>query len=162
MLSIAPASAVEHCAGRATPPPSIYKRRRRRFLMIGAPPPPIICRRAADAILVCLITLLHFSCFAWIRYQCLPQCKIEVDILANNSCQIVRISGGSRGGANPAMTPHWSWQWSLAPLGDRKSNDNTVNMWKRKDFGPLRTDVEYGYGPPTEKCHIKTLKKVDD
>jgi len=51
---------VEPCVGRAAPPPpSICKR---RFLMIGAPPPPppIICRRAVDAILVCLFILLHF------------------------------------------------------------------------------------------------------
>jgi len=26
------------------------------------------------------------------------------------------------GGANPAMAPHRSWQWSLAPLGGRKNN----------------------------------------
>src|SRR6218665_950519 len=38
----------------AAPPPSICGRRR-RFLMI-------ICRLAADAMLVCLFILLHFSC----------------------------------------------------------------------------------------------------
>jgi len=40
--------------------------------MIGAPPPPIICHHAADAIFVCLIILMHFSC--------LPQRKIESGI----------------------------------------------------------------------------------
>jgi len=40
----------------------------------------IICRRTADAILVCLIILLHFSYLAWFRYKWLPQCKIEVGI----------------------------------------------------------------------------------
>ena len=52
---------------RATPPvPSFCgRRRRRRCLMIDAPPlsRPIICRCAADAILVWLNILLHFSCF---------------------------------------------------------------------------------------------------
>ena len=32
--------------------------------------------------------------------------------------------------------PHRSWQWSLAPLEDRKCNGRTVNLLKSKDFGP--------------------------
>src|SRR5688572_5146664 len=58
---------VEPCAGRAAPsPPTFLARRRRRFLWIGAPPPPppIIPRRAAEDTLICLIVLLHISCFA--------------------------------------------------------------------------------------------------
>src|SRR6218665_1368849 len=39
-------------------------------------------------------------------------------------------------GANPAMPPHRSWQWSLAPLGGRKSTDSIVNLPKSNDFGP--------------------------
>src|SRR6218665_3190132 len=60
-------------------------------------------------------------------------------------------SGGSRG-ANPAMGPHRSWQWSLAPctLGGRNSNDIIMNLCKCKDFGPPLIDVGYGFGPPTE------------
>src|SRR6218665_2256819 len=38
------------------------------------------CRRAADAMLECLIILLHFSFSALFRYKWLPQCKIGVDI----------------------------------------------------------------------------------
>ena len=51
------------------------------------------------------------------------------------------------GGANPAMPPHRSWQWSLAPLGGRNSNGRIVNLRKFKDFGPLLIDVGYGFGP---------------
>src|SRR6218665_3915860 len=40
-------------------------------------------------------------------------------------------------GANPAMPPNRSWQWSLAPLGGRKSNDSIVNLSKCKDFAPV-------------------------
>ena len=39
-----------------------------------------------------------------------------------------------------------------------------ITLWicgKGRTLAP-RTDVEYGFGPPTEKCHIQTLKKVDD
>jgi len=39
------------------------------------------------------------------------------------------------GGANPAMAPHRYWQWSLAPLWDRKSNGSIVILLKSKDFG---------------------------
>jgi len=74
----------------------VQRRRRRQFVgaaadffMIGAPQ-PIICWRAADAMLVCLIILLHFSCFARFRYKLLPQCKIEVDISVQ---QFVPMSG---------------------------------------------------------------------
>ena len=37
-------------------------------------------RLYSDVMLVCSIILLHFSCFTWLRYKWLPQCKIEVDI----------------------------------------------------------------------------------
>ena len=40
------------------------------------------------------------------------------------------------GGANPAMAPHRSWQWSFPSLEGRKSNDRNVNLWKSKGFGP--------------------------
>jgi len=51
---------LEHCAGRAALL-RIRGRCRRRFLMVGAPPmPPIIWRRAAEAMLVYLIAVLHF------------------------------------------------------------------------------------------------------
>ena len=67
---------------------------RRRFLMIGAlplqPPPPIICWRAADATLLCLIILLHFSSFGGFWYKWLPQCEIEVD---SSRQQFVPMSG---------------------------------------------------------------------
>ena len=58
--------------------------------------------------------------------------------------EMVTGSGGSRG--NPAMAPHRSWQWSLAPLGGRKNNDSIVNLVKCKHFGPppvsmLATDL---------------------
>ena len=55
-------------------------------------------------------------------------------------------SGGSRG-ANPVMAPHRSWQWGLAPLGGRKSNDIIVNFPKSTDFAP-RIGAGYGFGPP--------------
>src|SRR6218665_1454553 len=61
-------------------------------------------------------------------------------------------------GANPAMAPHRSCQWSLAPLGGRNSNGRIVNVCKFKDFGPCLIDVGYGFGPPTENQHIKTRK----
>lgn len=51
----------------ASTPPIRGRRQRRRFLMIGGPP-PIICRRAADATLMYFFVLLHFPCFAWLRY----------------------------------------------------------------------------------------------
>ena len=51
------------------------------------------------------------------------------------------------GGANPAMALHRNWQWNLAPLGGRKSNDSIVNLSKCKDFGPSRIDVGYGLPP---------------
>ena len=43
------------------------------------------------------------------------------------------------GGANPAMAPHQSWQWSLAPLGGRNSNGRIVNLCQFKDFGPPKS-----------------------
>src|SRR6218665_2173611 len=43
-----------------------------------------------------------------------------------------QIQGGKSG-----HFPNRSWQWSLLPLGGRKSNDSIVNLWKCKDFGPL-------------------------
>ena len=63
-----------------------------------------------------------------------------------------------QGGQIRPWPPHRSWQWSLAPLGSRKSNDSIVNLSKSKDFTP-RIDVGYGFGPPTEKDQIKTLKR---
>src|SRR5688572_5432592 len=76
--------ALEPCAGRAAPPPPTFLgRRRRRFLWIGAPPPPppIIPRRAADATPICLIVLLHFSCFLHdFAINCLLKWVTEVDI----------------------------------------------------------------------------------
>ena len=62
------------------------------------------------------------------------------------------VSGGSRG-ANPAMAPHRSWQWSLAPLGRRKNNDGIVKLAKCKDFAPL-IDVGYGFGPLKENVRL--------
>src|SRR6218665_1904400 len=32
-----------------------------------------------------------------------------------------KASGGSRGGANPAMAPHRNWQWSLPPFGTERA-----------------------------------------
>jgi len=40
--------------------------------------------------LVCLIILLHFSCFASFRYKWLPQCKIDI-----SRQQFVPMSGMS-------------------------------------------------------------------
>ena len=54
------------------------------------------------------------------------------------------------GGGKSGHGPHGSCQWSLAPLGGRKSNDSIVNLSKSKDFGSSRIDVGYGFGPPTE------------
>jgi|SRR6218665_632570 len=71
----------------------------------------------------------------------LPKLVLSVD------CVQWRIQGG----ANPAMAPHRSWQWSLAPLGGRKSNGSVANLSKCKDFGLPRIDVGYGFGSPTEK-----------
>src|SRR6218665_3272177 len=74
-------------------------------------------------------------------------------------CSEFRDSCGSRG-ANPAMAhPHRSQQWSLAPLGGRKSNDSIVNLLKCEEFGPSSIDVGYGFAPPHRKYHIKTLKR---
>jgi len=65
------------------------------------------------------------------------------------------------GGANPAMPPHQNWQWSLAPLWDRRSNGSIVILLKSKDFGPLvamsATDLA-----PLWKNTIENTKKVDD
>ena len=61
--------------------------------------------------------------------------------------------------ANPAMAPHRSWQWSLAPSGGRNSNGRIVNLCKCKDFGFPLIDVGYGFAPPTENQHIKTQKQ---
>jgi len=47
----------------------------------------------------------------------------------------------------------------FGPLGGRKRNDSTVNLSKSKDFGPPAIDAGYGFGSPTEKYHIKTLKR---
>ena len=65
-----------------------------------------------------------------------------------------RIQGGKSGHG-----PHRRWQWSLAPLGGRKSNDSIVNLSKCKDFAP-RIDVGYGFGSPYGKYHIKTKKVI--
>ena len=67
-------------------------------------------------------------------------------------------SGGSRG-ANPAMAPHWNWQWSLAPLWDRKSNGSIVILLKSKDFAP-RSDVGYRFAPLLWKKPYKTRKRL--
>src|SRR6218665_43607 len=47
--------------------------------------------------------------------------------------------------------------WS--PLGSRKSNDSIVNLSKSKDFGPPPYRCRLRIWPPTEKDHIKTLKR---
>src|SRR6218665_3718197 len=39
-------------------------------------------------------------------------------------------------GANPAMAPHRSCQWSWALLGGRKNSDSIVNLARCKDFAP--------------------------
>src|SRR6218665_977802 len=44
------------------------------------------------------------------------------------------------------------------PLGDRKSNDSIVNLPKSNDFGPPYR-CRLRIWPPTEKYHVKTLKK---
>src|SRR6218665_3048230 len=46
----------------------------------------------------------------------------------------------------------------FGPLGGRKSNDIIVNLPKSNHFAP-RIAVGYGFGPPTEKYHVKTLQK---
>src|SRR6218665_1922388 len=63
-------------------------------------------------------------------------------------------------GANPAMAPHQNWQWSLAPLRDRKSNGSIVILLKSKDFGPpVAMHVGYRFGPPYEKIPYETRKR---
>ena len=69
-------------------------------------------------------------------------------------------SGGSRGGANPVMAPHRSWQWSLAPLGGRKRNDSIVYLSKSKILAPPLSTSATDLAPPYGKRpHIKTLKR---
>jgi len=61
-------------------------------------------------------------------------------------------------GANPAMAPHRNWQWSLAPLRDRKSNGSIVILLKSKDFGPPVAMSATDLAPPMEKYHRKHEK----
>jgi len=70
-----------------------------------------------------------------------------------------RVSGVSMGGANPAMAPHGSWQWSFAPpVGGRKNNDSIVKLAKCKNFAPPLIDVGYGFAPPKDKGRLKHEK----
>src|SRR6218665_1816391 len=89
--------------------------------------------------------------------------KKEHDLyLSSKSRKRVLSSGGSRGGKSGHGPPHRSWQWSLAPLGGRKSNDSIVNLPKSNDFGPPRIAVGYGFGGPSyEKIPHYNIKKVD-
>ena len=62
---------------------------------------------------------------------------------------IMALSPVADPGGKSGHGPHRSWQWSLAPLGDRKSNDSIVKLSKCKDFGPpyrcrLRIWPSYG------------------
>src|SRR6218665_88529 len=68
-------------------------------------------------------------------------------------------SGGSRGGANPAMAPPAKLAMEFVPLRDRKSNGSIVILLKSKDFGPPRIDVGYGFGPPLWKNWKNTILK---
>jgi len=64
-----------------------------------------------------------------------------------------------RGGGKSGHGSHGSCQWSLAPLGDRKSNDSIVNLSKCKDFGPPVSMSATDLAPYAEKYHIITWKK---
>ena len=59
--------------------------------------------------------------------------------------------------------PHRSWQWSLAPIGGRKSNDSIVNLSKCKDFAPLVSMSATNVAPIRKKKNT-TLKheKVEE
>src|SRR6218665_1443116 len=65
-------------------------------------------------------------------------------------------------GANPAMAPHQNWQWSLAPLRDRKSNGSIVILSKSKDFGPPVAMLATDLAPPYGKIAYKTRKRSSE
>ena len=58
-------------------------------------------------------------------------------------------------GANPAMAPHRSWQWSLTPSGAERVMI-ALRICRNVRILAPRIDVGYGFGPRMEKWNIKT------
>src|SRR6218665_610832 len=85
---------------------------------------------------------------------------VRLCVYVCNTCMYVCMySGGSRRGQIRPWPPTIEVGNGVWPPRGRKSNDSIVNLPKSNDFGPPRITVGYGFGPPMEKYHIKTLKK---
>ena len=74
--------------------------------------------------------------FWWIYWLLFNNIVLSMQPGIDQLVDLFWSSGGSRGGKSGHGPPHRSWQWSLAPLGGRKSNESIVNLPKSKDFGP--------------------------
>src|SRR6218665_1709082 len=103
--------------------------------------------------------MMLISCVLWFYQPLNPHPESKWSQYFQDNEMLVQIDKDCRyalylsvadpgGGTNPAMAPHQSWQWSVAPLGGRKSNDSIVNLLKCKDFCVAMAYDDVRWRPP--------------